>query len=797
MRLRQKALAFFTVLLLAASNGFGAISAAAAGAYSNPSYEFGKTSYQPYVHDKGYLGTRYSPSGHDTSCDFTLAADTPVWEQNWHEYDFDDLVDPVLRYVSVKNEDNDYFLYEKQAEGFAQVVPDSTARYIVTESGSGGFPRVQVSLNEGERCDNDIENVALFFSGTPCPGRITLMKAFASSGDPDRFFDFTVYGPDPATVFCNTSLCAGDADGVTVKVPYGTYYIQELAENGYKFVSFDVTPADYGTGMVSADMLKVDVGGGWPVPHKKSYTVTCTNRQLGSLRVIKTDTVTLGPVEGAQFHITGPGYDETPATDASGSILLENLEPGDSYTVAEVSAPENYRINDTEPRTQVIEAGGTASFEFADDPIGWIKVVKADADNHENLLDGAVFEVADNAGFESAVTLPATSSGHATSPALKAGHWWVREVTPPAGYVKDGAVREVDVVIGQTAGVVFYDPRDEGDLRVVKLSALTGEPVQGVTFELMDKDPADPGFGPGNILASAQTGAEGSILFADLPTGGAYWVRETASAPGYGFDPGVVKHAVIVYNQAVELIFENSPEASVAVVKTDTNDPGIKLAGAVYCVYSDAECTTLAQTLPPTDENGEAVSGPLPFGPGYPEKYYVKELSAPEGYLVSDTVFEVNFTEPGQTLSLAVSDVRNEGAIAILKVDALDTSKALAGAEFTLYSDEALTTQVGSAVTTGADGIAFFGNLAPGAYWLKETKAPEDYKLLDDPLPVTVTAGVTQPDPIVLTNQYDPDDDIPTGTANYTMALAGGGIVIAGGLALLAAWLLRRKIRAK
>lgn len=56
------------------------------------------------------------------------------------------------------------------------------------------------------------------------------------------------------------------------------------------------------------------------------------------------------------------------------------------------------------------------------------------------------------------------------------------------------------------------------------------------------------------------------------------------------------------------------------------------------------------------------------------------------------------------------------------------TNQNIADAEFTLYSDEAMTQVVGSPVLSDQNGKVTFTDLATGEYYLKETRVPDGYK---------------------------------------------------------------------
>ena len=72
-----------------------------------------------------------------------------------------------------------------------------------------------------------------------------------------------------------------------------------------------------------------------------------------------------------------------------------------------------------------------------------------------------------------------------------------------------------------------------------------------------------------------------------------------------------------------------------AFLKTGEGNDATALAGAVFGIYSDEDCTVLIDTVT-TNGNGYAVSANVESG-----TYYVKELVAPTGYSLNDKVYEI------------------------------------------------------------------------------------------------------------------------------------------------------------
>ena len=108
------------------------------------------------------------------------------------------------------------------------------------------------------------------------------------------------------------------------------------------------------------------------------------------------------------------------------------------------------------------------------------------------------------------------------------------------------------------------------------------------------------------------------------------------------------------------------------------------ITGATYGVYSDKDCTKQLATLT-TDNSGNTDTVEVKAG-----TVYIKELSAPAGYKVDNTVYSLN-VEAGKTATLNVSDTPKvtDTLIELFKID-METQKdapqgdaSLEGAEFT------------------------------------------------------------------------------------------------------------------
>lgn len=173
--------------------------------------------------------------------------------------------------------------------------------------------------------------------------------------------------------------------------------------------------------------------------------------------------------------------------------------------------------------------------------------------------------------------------------------------------------------------------------------------------------------------------------------------------------------------QSVTVAFD-APMGGITVTKKDAAT-GAKLPGAVFELSGNGESQT--QTT--------GADGMARFENLQPGVYTVREISAPEGYLLASPDAQQVAVAGGGTASAVFANAQVTGSIRIVKQDSL-TKEALAGAEFTITRVSGLPAHQGkddgevvAVLTTDAEGVALSPPLTYGTYRVEESKAPEHY----------------------------------------------------------------------
>ena len=186
--------------------------------------------------------------------------------------------------------------------------------------------------------------------------------------------------------------------------------------------------------------------------------------------------------------------------------------------------------------------------------------------------------------------------------------------------------------------------------------------------------------------------------------------------------------------------------ASVKVIKKDSK-ANAKLSGAVFGLYSDADCKNLITKLPATDANGEASAQIVKTQ----DTVYLKEITAPSGYRINATAYNVKL-EVSKTTTVTVPNEEQLGQLTVYKEGEVLTGADVAengttfqyekrrqkGAVYNVYAGADITTAYGTKVyskgdlvkenlTTDSNGAVILKNLHLGTYVVKEVQAPSGF----------------------------------------------------------------------
>ncbi|MGN0770766.1 MAG: SpaA isopeptide-forming pilin-related protein [Christensenellales bacterium] len=341
----------------------------------------------------------------------------------------------------------------------------------------------------------------------------------------------------------------------------------------------------------------------------------------------------------------------------------------------------------------------------------------------KELLAGGTFQLwKENA--DSTDTLIAdfsTVNGSWTSSPIEYGTYYVKEITAPAGYILASTPSQ-SVTIKKTNAHATIEMTNEkytsGAITIKKVDE-KGKPLAGAEFTLLP------------VGVKKTTGENGEAIFDGL-TEGTYTITETEAPTGYGKLEGYVTVNIeangtanvagtvpdnLNFNgKSVILTWKNTrTQGSISITKTGSE--GKPLQGALFGLYDNAGATGNPVKTAYTDQYGKAQFIDLDAG-----IYYVREIAAPNGYVLDETIRP--FTIGGNNdwdVETTIKNTLKEYSLTLVKKG--DDGKLLAGVEFTISG----TGIVSRTAESGQEGVVTFEGLHFGKYTITETKAPQGY----------------------------------------------------------------------
>ena len=515
----------------------------------------------------------------------------------------------------------------------------------------------------------------------------------------------TAYG---AKVYSKGDLVKGnlstDSNGAVVlnNLHLGTYEIREVQapENFYN-------AGEKKTVTLSYAGQNVDV--------VFSEATFMNDRQKAEVSVMKKDKDTGNPLDGGIFGL----YAGSDIKNADGELivtkgtLIEKVQTGEdgkavftadlpigfSYDVKEIQAPEGYVRNQADvysftfSYTNDSEAKVTFTHTFTNERVNaTIRLQKKDAETNQAIpqgdatLENAVYglyarkDIVHPDGATGVIykagdrvaTLTTDENGEASVENLYLGEYFIKEITPPVGYLADES--EHDLVCGYEGDLIATVERECVSLEQVKKqpfeiikAANNGETdadlLSGAGFtaylqsDLTVKEDGSYDFDSAKPVVIGENGA--TEIFTDerghacsiaLPYG-TYVVRETTTPHNYKpVDDIIVRITEHSPNtpQVWRVLLDEEFEAKLKIVKQDdeTKKPVLH-KGTEFRIYDldNEEYVEQVTTYPTTtvhksfftDEEGYLIL-PQNLKIGH---YRIEEVTAPYGYTLNENYFEI------------------------------------------------------------------------------------------------------------------------------------------------------------
>ena len=521
-----------------------------------------------------------------------------------------------------------------------------------------------------------------------------------------------------------------------------------------------------------------------------------------------------GTLAGAVYGLYKDGeLADTYTTDENGYFKTKEYVCG-NYTVQEISPSEGYLLDETvysvgaEAENYFIEHN-PLSMTVAEDVIkGNIAIIKHSNDGSTQIETpevGAEFEVylKSSGSYANAVEterdyLTCDENGFAQTKDMPYGIYTVHQTV---GWEGTEFIADFDVNIsknGQTYRYLINNAKFESYVKVVKVDSETGKtiPYEGAGFEIYDSNGQKISmmfaYPTPTTIDVFYTNSEGYLITPEVLPYGEYSLVEVQAPYGYALDKTPVAFSVSSENAEKENSFtivkvekqNTAQKGKISVRKTGdiftsvttassayTNENGEMivnpttytpvfangdLSGAVFQVIAVEDIVTLDGTVRAsagdvvaeitTDENGYAETEPLYLG-----KYEVREIKAPDGYVLNNEPKDVELTYAGQefevrdTVNTAFENEYQSVRISLSKVIENDELFGIYGNDcytsvrFGLFAAEDITAADGTVIP--ADGLiseisldenmtAVIAEKIPfGKYYVQEIATDEHYVL--------------------------------------------------------------------
>ena len=562
----------------------------------------------------------------------------------------------------------------------------------------------------------------------------------------------------------------GQIVGSDITNAQGEIYVEDAATGLWSFVETSA-PDGYCVDPTPKSVY-VDVTEG-----DREYTVAAVNYEKPDMKIIKRDAMSGKPIAGTVFSIksvTG-SYSTSVTTGTDGSATLSAI-PAGVYVVREESVPEPYIVTNTE-QTVALRPGKTSEVTFVDYEKPGLEIIKKNIANGEPI-EGVTYRIEQ---IDGSFSTSATTDNHGRIflESIPVGSYKVTEINVPDHVILCPIPQEVALKPGETSTVTFFNAL-KPSLEIRKVDSVTGDSVKGAKFQIWyASNHTDTG--ELNDLGTYFSDASGKIILPEIKDGW-YKVTELEPASGYAIKEAATQECFISGGESKVLTFENTPLSAIIIRKVDS-ESGQPLEGAWFRIRYLGGTSGTGGTVVgeyKTSSNGTIVATGLKAG-----TYVCEEISAPDGYVITDATETVYLSGKDQDVITVTFGNDKMGSLLIVKKDAV-IGAPISDVEFLVTDSDGsvIGTTNGRYVTDSAGTIRIDGLTPSMTVIAKEVRAKDGYILDDTPQSIKIKRNAVmtlefrnQPRGGVLVKKVDAVTNAPISDVEFLVTDSDGNLI--------------------
>ena len=389
---------------------------------------------------------------------------------------------------------------------------------------------------------------------------------------------------------------------------------------------------------------------------------------------------------------------------------ITNLLPG-KYIIREIDAPDGFVASSNSPSVTLNTTSLNQTVRLENTPLEF-KIRKIDATTNQPIA-GAEIVILDENNEE--VFRFTSTNGYTDIPALSVGKYKAVEEKAPSGYYLNTTPVSFEIKDTDTSKSIDI-PNEKNEIEILKIDADSKNPLSGAKLRVVNTTT--------NETVEEWTTTNSAHVIKGLPSGN-YRVEEISAPSGYTLNTSSMPFTVS--NTQTEKITITFPNTQSQISISKVNEEGELIAGATLAIYNSSN----QKVQEFTSKTTPTIIDKLPVG-----KYTLRELKAPNGYVLNTEPVAFEVTNNTRNLQVSMKNVMNE--ILIGKVDK-DTQNYLSGAQLRLVNSSG--TEIRK--WTSTNSLYSIKGLAPGTYYLEETASPNGYIRNKERIKIVVDENTT------------------------------------------------------